>query len=132
MAASSLHRLACAMLVSLAAGSGCTGLSERQCAEADWHQLGYMAGSGCVRSEHFDEHVDRCSQYGIEPNRALYAEGYREGLSTYCTVKSGFREGQAGRAYFGVCPVGQEPQFLRAYRLGRELNELGREIERVL
>ena len=117
--------------------AGCASLSEDACLEGDWHGIGMRDGAaGHVAESRFNAHLRACSEVEVAPDRRIWQQGYARGLESYCTPRSGLREGQAGRSYRNVCPAATEAGFLSGHELGRaehdrrtRVRDLAREID---
>ncbi|WP_237070505.1 DUF2799 domain-containing protein [Pseudoalteromonas aliena] len=97
--------------------SGCTSLSQEECAYANWQQLGYDHGeSGKAYNQGIDT-VKACREFGISPDVALYKEGYNNGLQHYCKPENGFAVGIRGESFNGVC---NSKQFRKAWEEGND------------
>jgi hypothetical protein len=116
---------------------GCAStMSKNQCVNADWYQIGYESGVRGQVEAQFGEYRKACAEYGVTPDLARYLEGRKAGLKRFCEPGNGYRLGQSGTAYGGVCSQPQDGEFRRAYGAGRELydarqniNRLGRRID---
>ena len=113
--------------------SGCVTLSESECRQGNWSDIGLEDGREGHSGTRFSEHVKACAKYGITPDRAAYFRARAEGLREYCTPQHGFDVGEAGQPYENVCPrekpVGlldilglTELEFEDAYALGKDIN----------
>lgn len=60
-----------------------------------------------------------------------YRTGYDDGLQRFCTPKNGFDFGRNGFSYRDTCPAESGVAFQVGYRLGAELHELNRRLERI-
>ncbi|WP_263322540.1 DUF2799 domain-containing protein [Endozoicomonas sp. Mp262] len=109
--------------------SGCSSLTVEQCTAINWQSVGYKDGANGV-SPQPAKHGRGCSGYGVYPDYNRYEEGYRAGLSRYCTPGKGFTEGRAGHNYKSVCPASSEPAFLEQYQLGLSYNQQEKEQKR--
>ncbi len=114
----SRSRLWCALLA-LTVCSGCAVMSESECLNANWREVGRNDGLEGERAEEFVRYQDVCLQFGVTPDGNAYAQGREEGLAIYCTPDSGYWEGRNGRGYRQVCPPSSAPDFLGAYRAGQ-------------
>lgn len=121
------------MIVTLAlvvlASSGCATLSKGECLTANWRLLGKNDGANGYQRARLYQHRKACAQYGVWPDAEAYYAGRREGLERYCTARTGFREGRAGHEYQGVCPLPSENAFLEAYRKGKVIHDVAKDIE---
>ncbi len=118
-----VRRLALTSL-SLLALAGCATLSERECRSADWYDIGLRDGANGRGEEYVAEHAAACGKLGIAPERERWLAGRERGLERYCTVNNGYRIGEVGGTYNGVCFAYDEREFLRGYHLGREVNRV--------
>ncbi|MNV74617.1 hypothetical protein D3C71_1678540 [compost metagenome] len=57
----------------------------------------------------------------MEANPGAYLSARDDGLRTYCTWESGFRQGRQGNSYGGVCSLAEERDFLPAYQDGQRI-----------
>ena len=112
-------------------GSGCATLSESECESADWSTIGFEDGSRGRLVTYVGNHRKACADYGVKPDLVGYQRGHAQGLVHFCTSRTGFRQGSAGRSYNGVCPVELEADFLVAYEHGRELHLLRQDVRRL-
>ena len=98
----------------------------------DWLALGVQDGAQGYPESRLREHRRACRDVGVTPDERAYFSGRAEGLRTYCTLPGALREGQAGRAYNGVCGGPLEAAFREvhgaAYNLHEALSRL-REID---
>lgn len=99
--------------------ASCATMSAEQCLAGDWAGQGYSDGASGLSMSRLDEHAEACAEHGVVPDRAAYAAGRDQGLVSYCTPANGFRSGQTGSGYGGVCPAYLEADFLPAYRDGQ-------------
>lgn len=114
----SASRLWCALLA-LTLCSGCAVMSESECLNANWREVGRNDGLEGKRAEEFVRYQDACLQYGVKPDGDAYSRGREDGLTIYCTPDSGYWEGRNGRGYRQVCPASSARDFLEAYRAGQ-------------
>jgi hypothetical protein len=119
------------LIISLFLVSACSSLSQRECLEGDWYNIGVRDGSNGEAAALFQKHTEACREYGVNPNRQTYDTGRVEGLKVFCTPENGFALGKRGRFYYDVCPPGLAGNFLRRYRLGYQMYEYDRRITRL-
>ena len=110
---------------------GCASLTKEDCLDGNWKQVGYIDAAYGFTNARFAEHVKACNRYDIAPDRAQYDAGYAEGLVRYCQPARGFQSGRNNVTYRDICPQTMEPDFLRGYRLGRNLYQIERQIDEV-
>lgn len=117
-------RLESSIICSVAAATlvGCaTGMTEDECASADWQTLGERDGSYGETLDRFDERSAHCAKFEIIADLEAYKLGRDRGLETYCTPQSGYDTGRRGDIYQYACPQSSEPAFLAEYEIGRQL-----------
>lgn len=117
-----------AVLLGLALTTGCATIDEADCPRVDWLALGVQDGAQGYPESRLREHRRACRDVGVTPDERAYFSGRADGLRTYCTLPGALREGQAGRAYNGVCVGPLEAAFREvhgaAYRLHEALARL--------
>jgi hypothetical protein len=104
--------------------SGCASLSEKECLVADWYDVGVRDGAEGYGHERLIDHAKACADVNVQPDRVRWAAGRERGLERYCTPERGLWVGRNGGTYRGVCDPVAEEDFLRGYRLGREIAEV--------
>ena len=109
------------LLLAVSIASGCATMSESECINADWREVGRNDGLEGKRQTQLARHYDACVRYGITPDRDEYMAGREAGLTVYCTQDSGYWEGRYGGGYERVCPASSEPAFLTGYRAGQSV-----------
>jgi len=107
-------------LVALAI-AGCNTLSERQCKQGDWYDIGLKDGMEGYAADRLAKHSEACREYGISANVPAYEKGRGEGLKSYCSPDNAFRIGRTGGYYRGGCPASLESSFLRKFEAGKQL-----------
>lgn len=83
---------------------GCASLNESECRSADWRTIGYEDGALGESAARIGKHRQACASHGIAPNLAAYQQGREEGLRQFCRPQNGFRLGEQGVPYRGICP----------------------------
>lgn len=107
--------------IAIAALTSCNSLSKDECAAADWSVIGQADGaSGKDPQDRFAAHVKSCARINVVPDQTRWYEGYQLGLTRYCTPLNGLSRGEAGDAYYNVCPPATSASFLRGYGLGQQ------------
>ncbi|MFE9082855.1 DUF2799 domain-containing protein [Brevundimonas sp. NPDC003935] len=101
--------------------AGCTTMTKEQCLAGAWGEKGYQDGLSGYQPSRLDDHAQACAKYGAAPNPSAYLSAREDGLRTYCTWESGFRQGRQGNSYGGVCSPAEERDFLPAYEDGRRI-----------
>jgi hypothetical protein len=103
--------------------NGCASVSRSACQSGDWYDIGLRDGSSGRTEDRFLDHAQACAKYGLPADRNQWLAGRERGLEQYCTTRNGLAVGEANSRYAGVCPVAQEPDFLRGYQVGRDLSQ---------
>lgn len=110
--------------------AGCaTGMSEEECATANWGTIGYEDGRDGRGMDKYAERTEQCGKFEVLPDQDQYLQGRDRGLVVYCTPQSGLAAGKNGQRYQGVCPAEKEPAFLEAHSLGMEYHLAKKEYE---
>jgi len=110
--------------------SGCATLSEDQCRQVDWKDLGRRDGAQGQSPERVQDHAKACSKVGIAPDVAMWRAGWREGVVGYCTPRSAWSEGSRNQSYRGACRDLDEEGFRRWHRAGLDVYRTRTERER--
>lgn len=110
---------------------GCASLSESECADADWEQIGYRDGAGGASGQRIAAHAKACAEYGVSVDQDTWRAGYDRGIDSYCTPANAVREGLSGAMYSGVCPGETGVMFESYYRAGREVQEQRQRIDAI-
>lgn len=113
-----------ALVATLAALAGCSGMSASECELADWRAVGYEDGVNGRSTDRFGAHRRNCAKHEVAPDFAAYQAGREAGLREFCQPARGYNLGVGGGTYAGVCPADLEPEFVAAYDEGRQLYEL--------
>jgi chaperonin cofactor prefoldin len=118
--------LAVVCVLAFTAGCATTGgrMSPRDCDTADWRALGLADGLEGAHSSRLDERRQECASATIAPDTTAYAEGYEQGLASFCQPRGGYQHGRDGKEYLWVCTGDTEPAFIQAYQIGFEEYEL--------
>lgn len=113
----------CGLAIGLAA-AGCATLDKDECLSADWRTIGYQDGARGRLAEVIGAYRKDCAEHGVAPDLDAYLDGRERGLREYCREPNGYREGQKGKPYQGVCPADLAAAFETAFRAGRDIYEL--------
>jgi Protein of unknown function (DUF2799) len=108
------------VVISLA---GCASLSETECADADWEQIGYRDGAAGASARRIEAHRKACAEYGVDVDADTYSAGYDQGIDAYCTPVNAVRAGLSGGGYTGVCPGEAGRVFQQYYGAARAVYE---------
>lgn len=101
--------------------SGCSSLSQQECAQANWQQLGYSHGQQGYTYEQGKEIILSCREFGIAAQLSEYQASYQQGLAVYCEPENGFTLGIRGKSYNGVC---NSKDFRKAWQEGNDRYQL--------
>jgi Protein of unknown function (DUF2799) len=112
------------MLAVALALAGCASLSEKECRNANWGEIGRQDGRDGHTLARLADHTEACRKLGIAPDEPLWRAGRIEGLRQYCTAVSGRDVGARGGRYRGVCEGPGEEAFRRGFEIGRQMLEL--------
>ena len=112
------------MVLAIAALSGCASMSSEECTNSDWVAIGYEDGSRGYTADKFGSRRKACAKHGVTADFTAYKEGREEGLVEFCQPSRGYSLGVNGGAYYGVCDIAMEEEFLDAYRVGSQLHSL--------
>jgi hypothetical protein len=111
-----------ALLLALLCLTGCAAMSKNECLTVDWRTVGYEDGVAGRSGDAIGRYRTACADYGVAPSLDAYQSGRAEGLREYCRPQTGFRVGESGAEYTGLCPADLAPAFTAAYESGRELH----------
>ncbi len=118
--------------------NGCASLSENECRQANWYDIGFSDGLKGYGADYVFQHRDACAKYGISVNRPEYTRGYNDGLKQYCIPSNGYAVGVQGKSYNGVCKGPEADAFFRMYLKGKHeyeiekrLGEINAEMEEI-
>ncbi|GAA4362720.1 DUF2799 domain-containing protein [Kangiella marina] len=76
--------------------TGCSTLSESECAVGNWYQIGFKDGKRGKDSDYVIEHESSCAEYGVFIDREEYEQGRQRGLDQYCVGANGYQRGSSG------------------------------------
>lgn len=103
--------------------AGCASMSEKECRQADWRQVGYEDGKSGKNTQIFDDYVKDCAKAKVTPDNPAYLTGREEGLLVYCTPEHGFYLGKTGYSANPVCPAASNADFMDSYREGSKVHQ---------
>ena len=125
-------------LAALALVASCATLSEEECLQGNWREIGQRDGQAGRTASFIAEHAKACEKAGVVPNQSLWEQGRQAGLPAYCTPAKVYSEGRSGRGLSPVCPSAQLPALQLAndrgrawYRLTNEISSLNSEISQL-
>ncbi len=118
--------------------NACSTLSEKECHNSDWHQLGVQDGRSGLPDRRVDDYAESCKEYGIRPDTQQYLAGRESGLKQYCVASNAFRTGLNGEEYQGVCPADIDMTFhinntaaLNVYKARIRIKDLDSRLDRL-
>lgn len=114
-------RITASLLVVPVLLGACSSMSAEECSVLDWRSVGYEDGVAGLPGNHIGHYREACAKHGIATDLSAYQAGREMGLREYCQPANGFRVGERGDKYQGVCPASLEPGFLGAYDSGHDL-----------
>lgn len=120
------------VLSALAAGlAACATMGEQECSDADWYTVGFDDGAAGYSLERIDEHREACASVGEGPDEEAWRAGREDGLTHFCSAAGGIAEGSRGRIRSSVCPPALAEDFIKGFRLGREIYDTHQEMDRI-
>jgi Protein of unknown function (DUF2799) len=100
---------------------GCASMNKSECMTVDWQTVGYEDGAAGRSGDRIAQHRKACAKHGVTPDLKAYQAGREQGLREYCQPQNGYRLGERGGEYGGICPADLARHFEDAYRDGFEL-----------
>lgn len=116
---------ACAALILVA---GCATLTEDECRQGNWQEIGQRDGANGRTADHVSRHFKACEKTGIKPDISLWEKGRQQGLPMYCTPARAYREGRDGHDLSPVCPAADLRALAAANEKGQQYHRIGEEI----
>lgn len=108
--------------------AACGSLTEAQCRQNRWYEVGYNDGIEGASPTLLARHHKTCADYGITPNAILWSQGRQEGLKQYCTVNTALRLGRQYRMMNEVCTGEHSHQLYALNQQTRRVQYLSDEI----
>ncbi|QFI53760.1 DUF2799 domain-containing protein [Aeromonas simiae] len=96
----------------------CSTLSEEECRNASWYNLGYQDGERGRTQQEIPKYRESCNEYGVKVDETEWKRGYQKGLELFCIPELAYSKGRDGVEYLGVCP--NDASFLKQYQRGRD------------
>lgn len=116
-------------LAALAVLAGCASLSESDCRQGAWQDIGLADGAHGKRSSYIMEHFKACSEFGITPDVPEWHRGREAGLKQYCTATNAYYVGTTGVRLSPVCRPENADALQAANLRGLHWHEIGQEID---
>jgi hypothetical protein len=98
----------------------CASLTQDQCLNANWQNIGYNDGVRGRLENYISRHFDACSKVGITPDVQAWQAGRSQGLPLYCTPSNAYNVGRAGDELSPVCPAFQQRALFQSWDWGQE------------
>ncbi len=98
----------------------CASLTQDECLNANWENIGYNDGARGRLESYITRHFDACSKVGVTPNVQAWQEGRMQGLPLYCTPSNAYNVGRAGNDLSPVCPSSQQRALFQSWDWGQE------------
>ena len=126
------------LLTALLGLAACATLSESECRDGNWYQIGRDDGAAGRPLDFIRQHAKACNEFGVAPKAKPWREGRLEGLKQYCTRPNAYDVGTRGRRLSPVCPAedieslqAANARGLRWYQIGQEIAEVERDIRAI-
>ncbi|NLZ17334.1 MAG: DUF2799 domain-containing protein [Desulfobulbaceae bacterium] len=91
--------------------AGCATLSQDQCQQGHWFDIGLEDGRKGRAMARLEQHSKACAKYGLGVDAQGYTEGRNQGLQIYCRLENAVSTGLKGERYQGVCPSELDVRF---------------------
>lgn len=111
--------------------TACATLNKEECAQTNWQQLGDIDGQTGHPLTRLTRHSQACTKHNLPVNTAAYQQGWKAGITRFCTPQNGLQFGRSGRFYKDSCPSGLSDGFLATYRPAKRLFDAEVEIKYV-
>ena len=100
---------------------GCAShLSDDQCINMNWHQLGFNEGSQGKVVRDLQKDTADCARFKININTDAYFAGREEGLKHFCVYDKGRELGLQGHQPPDVCPEKSKERFIKGWKSGAQ------------
>lgn len=110
---------------------GCASMSEDQCRNANWEEVGFQDGLRGRSAQRLVAYREDCGKIGVKPDDGRWRIGHLRAIPIYCSPDNAVRAGVEGWAYEGICPPEIEAGFLNRYRAGRMVYEARQHVARI-
>lgn len=99
--------------------TGCvTHLSQQQCHNMDWYQVGYTDADQGKPKRDLSGAIQDCAKFNLTVNTKDYDKGWSKGARAYCTTDHAYRLGVDGKTYSPICPADLSDAFESTWRRG--------------
>lgn len=103
----------------IALTAGCVPhLSQQQCVNMDWYQVGYNDGNQGQFQRDLNSSIQDCARFKLSVDTAAYSRGWRKGARAYCNTSNAYQLGVNGSTYNHICPANLAGRFDRAWQRG--------------
>ena len=109
---------------------GCASISEEECLQGNWLDIGQRDGQAGKASSYILEHAEACKDVGVQPDRETWERGRQDGLRAYCTPSNMYDLGRSGRSAALVCSPDESVELKSANDRGLTYYRLTTEIIR--
>ena len=106
-----LNSVAAGLIITL---SGCAIMSEEECYEANWGNVGYQDGVNGHASSRFNEYVSACAKY-VNVDKAAYDAGRKQGADVFCTNDRAYQMGSANEGVTDICSISSNYHNFKTY-----------------
>jgi len=104
--------------------ASCASLSQQECLQGDWYQIGLNDGIHGYSTARIDDHNKACSKVDVSVDPKAWEKGRRDGLKTYCTASSAYEVGRNGRHIGKVCSSSQRKNMQPAFNRGQQYYDI--------
>ncbi|MCK5871199.1 MAG: DUF2799 domain-containing protein [Methylococcales bacterium] len=111
--------------------NGCATLSQEDCIQGAWFDLGLHDGRAGKTFKRLAKHQKSCTEYGIGIDREAYHAGRQQGLEDYCQLDNAVELGLRGSRYQSVCPTEIHRTFLRYNQIAYDVYQGKKKLENV-
>lgn len=101
-------------------------VTKERCEQIDVKALGFKdAKNGQRPGDKFDFWKKDCAAFGVTLDRALYDQGYQEGMAYYCSCENGFVAGVKEeiaefKKQFMLCSKADYKHFISGHQMGKK------------
>jgi hypothetical protein len=105
--------------------SGCASLSQNECLNASWQDIGIRDGANGQPEEYLIQHSTACAKVGVTPDRERWLAGREQGLERFCTPQRAYQIGEYGGNFdAAICRNYDQERLFDAHTKGRDVNRL--------
>ncbi len=116
-------------LILILIGTGCAGVSKKNCAGTDWKQQGVIDGKKGQAATEILKTEKMCQAKKVDFPILAYKEGWVEGVKEYCSPENGFKLSSTGKKVNVVnCPIEYQPSLVESIKKGEEFLKVEKNI----